>query len=61
MIGSRELVACQEGSVTLAANGRVGRRVACVLDGGGLGLEVLDMEGEEEEEEEEEEMETAGG
>lgn len=58
MIGSRELVGCQEGTVTLAVNGRAGRRVACVLDNAGLGLEVLDMEGEEDEEEE---METAGG
>lgn len=47
--------------MTLAVNGRVGRRVACVLDDAGLGLEVLDMEGEEEEEAEEDEMETAGG
>ena len=62
MTGSRELVGCQEGRVTLAVNGRVGRRVACVLDAAGQGLEVLDMEGDEEEEEDEEdEMETAGG
>ena len=60
MIGCRELVGCREGTVALAVNGRAGRRVACVLDGEGLGLEVLDMEGEEEEVEEEE-METAGG
>ncbi len=39
----------------MAVNGRVGRRVACVLDDAGLTLEVLDMAGEEEEEEEEEE------
>ena len=35
-------------------NGRVGRRVACVLDDAGLSLEILDLEGEAEEEEEEE-------
>lgn len=35
-------------------NGRVGRRVACVLDGTGQTLEILDMEGEGEGEEEEE-------
>jgi len=58
MTDSRELVGCQEGTVTLAVNGRVGRRVACVLDDAGLALEVLDMEGEEDEEDE---METAAG
>ena len=63
MMGSRELAGCQEGTVTLAVNGRVGRRVACVLDAAGLGLEVVDMAGEEDEEavEAEEEMATAGG
>jgi anaphase-promoting complex subunit 4 len=68
MIVARDLVGCQEGTVTLAVNGRVGRRVACVLDAAGLALEVLDMEGEEEGGEEEEEgaeaedeMETAAG
>jgi len=49
---SRTLVGCKEGGVTLAMNGRVGRRVACVLDNRGLGLEILDMEGEGEGEEE---------
>lgn len=34
----------------LAVNGRVGRRVACVLDDEGIEIEMLDMEGEEEEE-----------
>ena len=41
--------------MTLAVNGRVGRRVSCVLDEAGLTLEVLDMEGDEEETEEAEE------
>ena len=45
--------------MSLAVNGRLGRRVACVLDSAGLALEVLDMEGEEGEEDEE--METAAG
>lgn len=36
--------------MTLAVNGRRGRRVACVLDNSGLALEILDMEGEAEEE-----------
>jgi len=30
----------------LALNGRLGRRVACVLDKGDMGLEILDMAGE---------------
>lgn len=51
---SRTLAGCAEGGVALAVNGRVGRRVACVLGGEGTAMEVLDMEGEEEEEEEEE-------
>lgn len=38
--------------MTLAVNGRVGRRVACVSDEVGLALEILDMEGESEEDEE---------
>ena len=45
----RELNGCGAGGVTLAVNGRTGRRVACVRDEAGLRLEVLDMEGEEEE------------
>lgn len=40
--------------MTLAVNGRVGRRVACVLDSAGQALEILDMEGEGEEDESEE-------
>lgn len=37
--------------MSLSVNGRVGRRIACVLDGGGNELEMLDMEGDGEEEE----------
>lgn len=40
--------------MTLSVNGRVGRRVSCVLDGAGLTLEIIDMEGGDGEEEEEE-------
>ncbi|KAI0932220.1 hypothetical protein AcW1_000598 [Taiwanofungus camphoratus] len=52
IIQSRSLAGCRKGKVTLAVNGRVGRRVACVLDDSGLALEILDMEGEEDEAEE---------
>ena len=38
--------------MTLAVNGRAGRRVSCVLDGTGTTVEVLDMEAEDEELEE---------
>ena len=54
LIQSRALLGCREGTVTLAVNGRVGRRVACVLDDGGLALEIMDVESPEEEEEAEE-------
>jgi anaphase-promoting complex subunit 4 len=37
-------------NVALAVNGRVGRRVAAVLDSDGTGLEMLDLEGDEDEE-----------
>lgn len=47
---------CREGKATLAVNGEVGRRVACVLDEAGLSLEILDMEGEVDEDEEDEEV-----
>lgn len=57
---SRRLCGCQTGSVSVAVNGRVGRRVVCVLDGEGTTIEVLDMEGEELEGEEEAEMEVVG-
>jgi anaphase-promoting complex subunit 4 len=43
----RQLEGCNKGGVSLAVNGRVGRRVACVLDNNGTRLEVLDVEGEE--------------
>jgi len=33
------------GEVSVAVNGRVGRRVACVLDSKGTMLEAIDMEG----------------
>lgn len=50
---------------SLALNGRKGRRIACVLGGQGLQLEVLDLEegGEEEEEEDQGEVDMgeAGG
>jgi anaphase-promoting complex subunit 4 len=40
------LAACVSGEVSLALNGRIGRRVACVLDHKEAILEVLDIEGE---------------
>ncbi|KAL1737776.1 hypothetical protein HDZ31DRAFT_70798, partial [Schizophyllum fasciatum] len=52
---SRRLVGCRSGAVSLAVNGRVGRRVACVLDGAGTKMECIDVEGDEDDEEEEEE------
>lgn len=45
---SRALAGCKDGGVSLALNGRAGRRVACVLDGTGVELEVIDMEAEAE-------------
>lgn len=53
----RRLSGWKSGSVSLAVNGRVGRRVVCVLDDDGTTMEVLDMEGEEQEGDEEAEME----
>lgn len=44
--GSRQLAARADGGVDLALNGRVGRRVVCVLDREEMGLEILDMAGE---------------
>ena len=35
----------QASDVSLAVNGKVGRRVACVLDNKSSAMEVLDMEG----------------
>jgi anaphase-promoting complex subunit 4 len=43
----RQLTACRDGSVSLAVNGRVGRRVVCILDGEGTTVDILDMEGDE--------------
>ncbi|PPQ64387.1 hypothetical protein CVT26_002094 [Gymnopilus dilepis] len=45
----RVLAGCKTGGVSLAVNGRVGRRVACVLDSGGTTLESFDLEGDGEE------------
>lgn len=57
----RQLTACRNGSVCLAVNGRVGRRVVCILDGEGTRMEILDMEGDEEmEAEDETEMDSSG-
>ncbi|KAJ3750355.1 anaphase-promoting complex, cyclosome, subunit 4-domain-containing protein [Lentinula detonsa] len=47
---SRGLKGCRSGAVSLAVNGRVGRRVACVLDSNGTTLETFDLEGDEGEE-----------
>ena len=57
LIQSRPLIGCREGAVTLAVNGRVGRRVACVVDAAGLTLEIMDVESPEEDEDEEGEVE----
>jgi anaphase-promoting complex subunit 4 len=48
--GRRELAYGGSGPVYLALNGRVGRRVACVLDGQGTNMETLDLEGDGEQE-----------
>jgi len=42
---SGPLAACEDGDVCLAVNGRLGRRVACILDSQGPVLQVLDLEG----------------
>lgn len=47
LLSSRALGGCREGAATLAVNGRVGRRVACVL--GELTLEIMDVEGSDSE------------
>ncbi|KAI0757002.1 anaphase-promoting complex, cyclosome, subunit 4-domain-containing protein [Daedaleopsis nitida] len=52
IIQSRTLSGSWAGGVSLAVNGRAGRRVSCVLDSGGVTLEVVDMAGEAEEAEE---------
>ncbi|KAG2154867.1 anaphase-promoting complex, cyclosome, subunit 4-domain-containing protein [Suillus clintonianus] len=57
----RQLTACRDGSVSLAVNGRVGRRVVCILDGDGTTMDILDMEGDEDMEgEDETEMDSTG-
>ncbi|KAF8216223.1 anaphase-promoting complex, cyclosome, subunit 4-domain-containing protein [Mycena galopus ATCC 62051] len=48
--GRRELAYGGSGPVSLALNGRVGRRVASVLDGQGTNMETLDLEGDAEQE-----------
>ncbi|KAJ7706158.1 anaphase-promoting complex, cyclosome, subunit 4-domain-containing protein [Mycena rosella] len=48
--GRRELAHGGSGPVSLALNGRAGRRVACVLDGQGTNMETLDLEGDAEQE-----------
>ncbi|KAL5535567.1 hypothetical protein ACEPAF_3661 [Sanghuangporus sanghuang] len=50
----KEMTMRRDGQGALAVNGRAGRRVACVVDGKGNELEMLDMEGEEEAAEEDE-------
>ncbi|RPD82564.1 hypothetical protein L226DRAFT_451057 [Lentinus tigrinus ALCF2SS1-7] len=45
IIQSRQLSGCTRGGASLAVNGRVGRRVACVLDEAGLTLEGEDDDG----------------
>lgn len=42
----RGLVGCETGPVSLAVNGRVGRRVACVLDNRRTTMQSLDLEGD---------------
>ncbi len=44
------LASSQRGAVSLALNGRAGRRVACVLDSTGTSLESFDLEGEADDE-----------
>jgi anaphase-promoting complex subunit 4 len=44
--GCRELIGCETGPVSLAVNGRVGRRVACVLDNRRTTMQTLDLEGD---------------
>ena len=42
----RGLTSCKEGRISLALNGRKGRRVGCVVDGTGTMLESIDLEGD---------------
>ena len=48
----------KEDALSLAVNGRTGRRVACVLDNKGSTMEILDMEGSSEEMEADENVES---
>lgn len=45
---SRQLAGFRMGEVSLSVNGRVGRRIACVLDSRGTMMETLDLEAEPE-------------
>lgn len=56
----RRLSACKGESISMAVNGRVGRRVVCVLGKDGVTMEVIDMEGDEVEADEESDMEMVG-
>ena len=42
----RGLTSCKEGRISVALNGRKGRRVGCVLDGTGTVVECIDLEGD---------------
>jgi anaphase-promoting complex subunit 4 len=42
----RELVGCGTGEVRVALNGRVGRRIACLVNETGSTLEAFDLEGD---------------
>lgn len=43
----RRVIRCSKStSYSMALNGRVGRRVACVLDSTGTSMESFDLEGE---------------
>lgn len=44
----RALSGCRHGKVSLALNGRAGRRVACIMDSTGTTLESFDLEGDAE-------------
>ncbi|CAK5280536.1 unnamed protein product [Mycena citricolor] len=51
--GQRDLALSRSGPVYLALNGRLGRRVACVLDAEGTSLETLDLEADGDQDEDE--------
>jgi len=42
----REVESCRVGRVEMALNGRVGRRVVCVVNDKGSRLECIDLEGD---------------